>query len=160
MPFIARWPGKIPDGKVNNDTVISGVDWLPTVCNIVGSKLPSDLSPDGEDMTNALLGKAQKRSKPLMWARHYPSGRSFINRSPMLAIRDGKWKFHMNPDRSRLELYDILADPTEVDNLADQNPDVVKKLSEKLLKWRETVTKGKTIPGAGSNAYPWPKEDK
>ncbi len=32
VPFIARWPGTVPAGRVNDSTVLSGVDWLPTVC--------------------------------------------------------------------------------------------------------------------------------
>jgi N-acetylgalactosamine-6-sulfatase len=158
MPFIVRWPGKIPAGKVNDETVISGVDLLPTLCDFAGVELPANFELDGENMSNAVLGKSQKRTKALMWACHYPRGRSFINRSPMLAVREGKWKFHMNPDQTRVELYDVLADPTEVDNLADQNPNIVKKLSEALLEWQKTVTKGNFIAGAGSNEYPWPKK--
>jgi len=76
----------------------------------------------------------------------------------MLAIREGKWKLLMNPDRSRIELYDIPKDPTELDNVADQHPDIVRKLSEKLLIWQKTLPAGPTNKEAGSNAYPWPKE--
>ena len=79
------------------------------------------------------------------------------HKCPMLAIRDGKWKLLMNPDRSRIELYDIPRDPTELDNVADQNPDIVRKLSERLLKWQEMLPAGPIDKEAGSNAYPWPK---
>lgn len=76
----------------------------------------------------------------------------------MLAIRNGKWKLLMNPDRSRVELYDIPDDPAELDNLADQHPDFVKSLSEKLMKWQATLPPGPVDKDAGSNGYPWPKE--
>jgi N-acetylgalactosamine-6-sulfatase len=74
----------------------------------------------------------------------------------MLAIRDGRWKLLMNPDRSRIELYDIPKDPTELDNLAAQHPNVVKKLSQQLLKWQKTLPAGPIDREAGSNSYPWP----
>jgi N-acetylgalactosamine-6-sulfatase len=75
----------------------------------------------------------------------------------MLAIREGKWKLLMNPDRSRVELYDIPKDPTELDNLADQHPDIVKQMSQKVLEWRKTLPSGPIEQAAGSNAYLWPK---
>lgn len=61
----------------------------------------------------------------------------------------------MNPDRSLIELYDIPDDPTELDNVADHHPDVVKKLSQKLLKWQVTLPQGPVDKEAGLNAYLW-----
>jgi len=80
-----------------------------------------------------------------------------VHKCPMLAIRDGKWKLLMNPDRSRTELYDIPKNPTELNNVAGQHPDVVKKLSKQLLKWQKTLPPGPVEEVAGSNDYPWPK---
>jgi arylsulfatase A-like enzyme len=50
-PFIARWPGKIPAGEIDFYSLISGVDMLPTICNIAGVNIPEDLNPDGIDIT-------------------------------------------------------------------------------------------------------------
>jgi len=157
MPFIVRWPGHTPAGKVDDTSVVAGVDWLPTICSLAGVKLPDDLNPDGEDMSHAILGKPKPRTKPLMWEWRFRVFGDMAHKCPMLAIRDGKFKLLMNPDRSRVELYDIPADPTELDNLAVQHPDVVKRLSEKLLKWQATLPPGPVEQVAGSNAYPWPK---
>ena len=157
MPFIVRWPGHTPAGKVDDTSVVAGVDWLPTICSLAGVKLPDDLNPDGEDMSQAILGKPRSRTKPLMWEWRFRVFGDMAHKCPMLAIRDGKFKLLMNPDRSRVELYDIPADPTELDNLAVQHPDVVKRLSEKLLKWQATLPPGPVEQVAGSNAYPWPK---
>ncbi len=63
----------------------------------------------------------------------------------------------MNPDRSRVELYDIPNDPSEVDNLAKQNPEVVERLAGIALDWQKTLPPGPIDPDAGSNAYPWPR---
>jgi len=158
MPFIVRWPGHTPAGKVDNTSIVAGVDWLPTICSLSGVKLPGDLKPDGEDMSAALLGKSKQRTRPLMWEWRFRIVGDMAHKSPMVAIRDGKWKLLMNPDRSRIELYDIPKDPTELDNVADQHPDIVRKLSERLLKWQKTLPAGPIDKEAGSNAYPWPKE--
>src|SRR6185436_18766508 len=47
VPFIVRWPGHTPVGRTDNQSVISFIDWLPTLCKITGIKSPTDI--DGED---------------------------------------------------------------------------------------------------------------
>ena len=78
------------------------------------------------------------------------------NRSPQLAIREGDWKLLMNPDRSRVELYDIPRDPMQVGNVAAAQPEVVARLSEKVLAWHREMPSGPLDPGVGMNDYPWP----
>ena len=157
MPFIVRWSGRTPAGKVDDKSIVAGVDWLPTVCSLAGVKLPASLNPDGEDMSSVILGRRRMRSKPLMWEWRFRVFGDMAHKCPILAIRQGKWKLLMNPDRSRIELYDIPSDPTELDNLADQNSDIVAKLSERLLRWQKTLPPGPMDADAGSNAYPWPR---
>lgn len=77
--------------------------------------------------------------------------------SPILAIRDEQWKLLMNPDRSRVELYDVPRDPSEMNNLASRNPAAVKRLSERLLRWQASLPKGPIDPDAGKNDWPWPQ---
>ncbi|MBC8218624.1 MAG: sulfatase-like hydrolase/transferase [Planctomycetes bacterium] len=142
MPFIVRWPGHTSAGKVDETSIVAGVDWLPTVCSLAGVKLSPDLKGDGEDMSKALLGTPKQRSKPLMWEWRFRVFGDMAHRCPILAIREAKWKLLMNPDRSRIELYDIPKDPTELDNVAEKQPEVVKQLSQKVLKWQKTLPPG------------------
>ena len=53
-----------------------------------------------------------------------------------MAIRDGDWKLLLNPDRSRIELYAVREDPTELDNRAREHADTVERLAERALAWR------------------------
>jgi hypothetical protein len=78
----------------------------------------------------------------------------------MLAIRDGRWKLLLNPGRSRIELYDIPADPPELNNLAAAHPEVVTRLAQAALDWQATLPMGPIEPQAGKNAYPWPRENR
>ena len=78
----------------------------------------------------------------------------------MLAIREGDWKLLLNPDRSRVELYDIPRDPTQLANLAKQHPDIVERLAGKALAWQATLPKGPVEPTAGKADYPWPGQAK
>jgi N-acetylgalactosamine-6-sulfatase len=160
LPFIVEWDGKIPTDRVDDETIVGGVDFLPTICSLAGVKLPRDLKPDGEDMSKAFLGKSVKRKKPLMWERRVGVYGWWTDKSPGMAIREGKWKLLMNRDKSRIELYDIPNDPTEVNNVARENPDVINKLSKKLLAWHKTLPPGPYSELTGSNEYPWPGKKK
>jgi N-acetylgalactosamine-6-sulfatase len=107
------------------------------------------------------LGSTRERQKPLMWEfRMQQGGYQAINNSPMLAIRDGKWKLLINPDRSRVELYDIINGPMEVDNLASEHPDVVERLAVPLMEFHRSLPEGPIHPQAGKNSYPWPRRGK
>jgi N-acetylgalactosamine-6-sulfatase len=155
-PFIARWPGKIPAGRVDDQTILGGVDWLPTVCKVAGVALSSRTALDGQDMLAALRGTPVSRSKPLFWEWRFNIIGPAINKSLMLAMRENRWKLLMNPDKTRIELYDLQADPSEVDNVADRNPAVVAQMMPRLLAWKAAVPVGPTEPGAGAASYPWP----
>lgn len=134
IPFIVRWPGHVSEGRVDEKSVLSGADWLPTLCSFTGTKINAD-EFHGEDASAAWLGKAPHiRTKPLLWKTSSP------NSDP--AIRDGQWKFHGSHRRKgEVELYDLVTDPGEQHNLAAQRPDVVKLLSAKLEAWQATLPK-------------------
>ncbi len=138
VPAVVRWPGHVPAGRVSN-SIWSGVDWLPTLANITGVKLPENLSPDGEDVTDIFLGSEREHTKPLFWEWKYEiSGNQQYN-PPQLAVRKGDWKFLCNPDGSSAELYDLKSNPEETINLATQKPEVTKELKGLLLEWKSTI---------------------
>ena len=153
-PFIVRWKRRTPANAVNRETVFGGIDWLPTVCRLAGAEVPANIP--GEDLSSAFLGTPVLRTTPLMWENRFPVYGHVLDKSPMLAIRAGRWKLLMNPDRSRLELYDIPGDPSEMDNLASREPGVVRQLSEQLLAWHRTLPPGPVDSGAGKAQYAWP----
>jgi arylsulfatase A-like enzyme len=160
VPFIVRWPAAVKAGHVDDSSVVCGADLLPTLCKLAGAEVPKAHTLDGEDRSAVIVGKPAPRTSPLFWEWRFHVAGPELNRSPILAMRDGKWKLLMNPDRSRVELYDIPADPSELNNLADRNADVVKRMSEPLLAWQKSLPEGPLDPTAGKNDYPWPKEQK
>jgi N-acetylgalactosamine-6-sulfatase len=156
VPFILSWPaGGTPQGIVDDVTPLSAVDLLPTFCALAGVQKPASLL-DGEDMSAAFRGEQGPRTTPLMWEWRFNIAGHCINRSPMLAIRLDEWKHLLNPGGSRVELYHIPSDPMELDNVADEHPDLVRDLSERVLAWQATLPDGPVDADAGSNAYPWP----
>jgi len=156
VPFILRWPGKIAAGRVDDTSVVAGVDFLPALCKLAGVKIPENHALDGEDVSEAWMGKSRARTKPLMWEWRFQIFGEPFHRSPMLAIRDGDWKLLVNPDRGRVELFDLPRDPAQLDNVADKHPDVVARLSEKVLAWQKTLPPGPVQPSAGRSDYRWP----
>jgi arylsulfatase A-like enzyme len=143
LPFIVRWPANAPVGRVDNDTVISAVDLLPTFCALGGAKLTDDVVFDGEDQGPALRGDTRPRSVPLFWeygrnneSFRYPAGR---DRSPNVAMREDHWKLLINVDGTGAELYDVVEDRGETKNLAAEFPDRVKRMSQQVLAWRKSL---------------------
>ncbi|HEX3870312.1 MAG TPA: sulfatase-like hydrolase/transferase [Pirellulales bacterium] len=133
VPFIVRWTGHVPAGRVDSTSVISGIDWLPTLCAIVGA--PVDTTKfDGEDTSAAWLGSEFQRTKPLLW-------KVSKNRSD-LAILDGQWKLYSKYPygaKGDVELYNLSADPAERRNVAGDNPKVVKRLVSQVDTWNDTL---------------------
>ena len=142
VPMMARLPGRIPKGRVDEKTVISSLDLFPTCCRIAGIS-PSPVQFDGEDMSQALLGRATVRKKDLFW--DYGRDASYLkpgmkqDQSPNLAIRSGQWKLLMNADGSGVELYDLDRSPKEDNNLAATHADVARRLSQRVLAWRRSL---------------------
>jgi len=156
MPLIVRWPGHVPAGRVETEPVLTAVDFLPTVCQLAGAAVPAGHAPDGEDASDILLGKSRPRTRPIFWEWRFRVSGYTIHRCPMLAVRDGPWKLLMNPDRSRVELYHVPRDPSEVDNQAAAHPEVVQRLAKPLLAWQKTLPEGPVMNGAGERGYRWP----
>ncbi len=158
VPFIAKWKGHTPEGLVDDRSIAGTVDLLPTFCSLAGIELPYGYEPDGQDISSILQGEPIVRDQPLLWDWTATQAGHPINKSPGLALRSGKWKFLMNPDGSRKELYDFETDPQcmEVDNLADQNPGLVEEFSKVLLEFKASIPQGNPTETSGSNYYPMP----
>lgn len=144
VPFVAWWPGHARGGVVNDTTVISGVDLLPTLAALCNAPMPPGATPDGEDLSAAVRGETPKRTRPLFWeygrnntSFAYPS--DAYHRSPNVAVRDGDWKLLVNADGTGARLFDLAADPKETRDLAASRPEVARRLTDAALAWRRSV---------------------
>ncbi len=118
---------------MNEKAVVSGIDWLPTLCGIVGAKIAaSDF--DGEDVSGIWLGKDRERTKPLFWKTN--------NVRSEMVVRDGPWKlFQPYRKRGEIELYNVPADAAEKQNVAAKNPEIVTQLKAEIARWNATLPK-------------------
>ena len=139
---IASWPARIRPGQVSHQ-VASALDLLPTCCQLSGAKLPTELSLDGTDLSPAFDGRPVVRPKPLVWAYY-----NALNEA-RVAMRDGPWKVlgvlddgklpkkenltttdgppYLNARVTSVEVYRILEDIGESEDLAQNDPALKKK---------------------------------
>ncbi len=152
LPFIVRWPGHVEAGRVDSTSVLSSLDFFPTLASILGITMPSRYSFDGIDRKKVWLNTPLDREKTMYWdygshgkkaAYTYPSGR---DKSPNLAIRKGDWKLLMNYDGSEIQLFNIKKDPRELNNVAARHKELTHELKNSLVLWRNSQPKLKDHP--------------
>lgn len=126
IPFIARWPGRVPAGEVN-DHICAFYDLMPTFCDIVGVKNYEKKYRnkekevdyfDGISFAPTLLGKKkQKQHDFLYWE---------FNETNQIAVRMGDWKLIVK--KGKPSLYNLKTDIHEDNDIALQHPDIVEKM--------------------------------
>ncbi len=132
---LARVPGVTTAGSVCIEPVMS-TDFFPTMLELADLVLDPELHPDGESLMPLLRGGERKTPRSLHW--HYPHYHG-SGWAPGAAIRDGRWKLIEFWEYDEVELYDLGLDEREEENLAEENPEKVKELREKLAKWQSEI---------------------
>ena len=137
VPFIVRWPGVVPAGKIDKRTPLTAVDILPTFVELAGGVLPEGYKPDGESVVPAITGKSFERNSIIYW--QWLSANMKTDFWPSLAIQDGPWKLLVNKKFNRRELYNTNTDWAEQSDVSKGNPEIVKELESKLDVWVLTL---------------------
>ena len=132
-PFVARWPGKIKPGSVNDQTICLN-DLFATCADILGAKLPENAAEDSRRILSCLLGTATG-----------PVREATIHQAPGgLAIRQGPWKL-VSHRSGEQELFNLESDISETKNVAPENQEVVKHLAGLMQSY---INRGRSTPGA------------
>lgn len=137
VPFIARWPGVVPAGKTDRDSVLTAVDLLPTFVTLAAATFPDGYQSDGLNIMTALKGESFDRGKPIFW--EWAPARKHPELWPHQGIRDGKWKLLLNEKLGQAELYDIETDWAEASDVSAAHPDTVDQLTEQIHAWKATL---------------------
>ena len=158
IPGILHWPGKIKSGVVS-DEAISGVDILPTFCELANTEPPQDRVLDGTSFASLLSGSPVQRDKPLYWHYHRAIG------EPKAAMRYGDWMLLGKWDGPQLpggaslragdmalikdaqlvdfELYNLASDLSQQHDLAASQPERVERLSRIMVdRYQEVQREG------------------
>lgn len=127
VPAMVRWPGHVPAGKVS-DALMSHIDWMASLGNLIGARLPEGAAPDSRVRTGNLLGTDLEDTP---W---------IVEESGQLCVRTPQWKYIEPNDGSpritwgpnvetgnnpQPQLYDMTKSLYETDNVALENPQVV-----------------------------------
>ena len=128
-------------GYVNDQSVFSAIDLVPTLLELSELPVPQGVSFDGEALSDVLIGKTDESRIAPLYFRRPPDRDSFYgdNDLPDLGMRQGKWKLLCEFDGSDSELYDLENDLSESKNLAEQNTDILKKMKNKLMAWNQSM---------------------
>jgi arylsulfatase A-like enzyme len=131
VPFIVRWPGRIPAGKAC-DAFATTMDLYPTLARLAGATVPGDRVIDGREIWPLLSAADGARSPHDVFFHHTANG-------PLGAVRAGSWKLILprqekpNKDAAAVakpaELYDLANDLSETTNVAAAHADVVDRLT-------------------------------
>jgi len=122
VPFIARWPGRIPVNRKATAPAIA-YDIFPTLIALAGGMLPENRRYAGQDIRPLLTGaEGFTREQPFYW----------VYRGRITAMRDGPWKLHVARRQHALdtpELYNLAQDPGESKSVAADHPEVVSRMT-------------------------------
>ena len=123
VPFLMRWPGKVPAGEVYTDPVIS-LDVVPTALAAAGVKIGREAKLDGVDLLPCIGGsRSQQPHKELFWRM-----------GAQAAARVGEWKL-VRLAAGAPALYNLKDDIGEKEDRAQLMPEKVKELEEAYARW-------------------------
>jgi len=152
VPFIARWPGRIPP-KSTSGQLICSIDLIRTFADLLGEKLPEGAAMDSLDILSTLTGSPEKPAREeLIMAPKEPTH---------VGLRQGDWVFipaqgpggfkgnpgfakagnvnsdftpagKLKPGAPPEQLYNLKNDPRQQVNVINQNPEVAARMKLRL----------------------------
>jgi arylsulfatase A-like enzyme len=138
VPALLEWPGHAQPGRVV-ETACSTLDYLPTIREVTGAKLPGKPRPvDGVSLVPLLQGKDAARPVPICF--RYLDPQRAMHGSPTVAMLEGRFKLLTNFSENGAEdlLFDVVADRGETHNIREANAQVARSMKQRLREWVES----------------------
>lgn len=125
VPFVARWPDRLPAGKIT-DEFLTSLELFPTLLAACETLPPTGLRLDGFDMLPVLSGEKQSPRAEMFWQRRGDK-----------AARVGRWKWVESA--AGTGLFDLSADLSEKNDLAAKQPDTLQQVRARFENWRREM---------------------
>ena len=145
MPFIISWPEHITPNTIDSTSEVHATDLLPSLAALSGISLSDNYEGVGLNRSEVFLGMPSLRNKEMYWEYgrneevfRYPPE---YDRSPSLAVRSGSWKFLMDSNGDNQELYNIVLDEKEEQNVIEDHLEIAAELKKKLTEWWGSLPK-------------------
>ncbi|MDF1850222.1 MAG: sulfatase [Verrucomicrobiales bacterium] len=113
-PLIARWPGVVEAGAVNDTDIVSNLDFASTFLDVAGTNIPDDLQ--GESLVPVMKGLTPQDWRKTHYYHYYESGGHGV---PLhFGVTDGRYKLIRFPEGhlDSWELFDLESDPLELES--------------------------------------------
>ena len=149
-PLIVRWPGRVPQGKVDRTHFISGVDLLPTLLDMIGMAIPLGL--DGASHRNLMLGRSQAGEESLVTSLHATAAERLY---PTRALHHGRYVYIYNAWSNRRT--EFIAEPQKgltwsaMLRAAERDPGIAERVDLYLYRTREELYDLESDPDALTN---------
>ncbi|MEM9644722.1 MAG: sulfatase [Planctomycetota bacterium] len=131
VPFLFHWPGMTGADR-RSDSLVQSTDLFPTLVEIAGGDAGSYADLDGVSLLPLVLGTQTtlKRDAPLIGYRAY--------QDLYASVREGNWNL-LAYRSGKVGLFDVIEDVGEQQDVAEQYPDVVRELTQKLIAWENEM---------------------
>lgn len=167
---LVRWPAHVPEGSSSDDHATAFWDWMPTFCEAAGTVPPA--RSDGVSLLPLLSGNADAQPPSTIYIEYFQNGRTpqFADfdpsnrgrqRNQMQLIREGRFvgvRYDIRSHNDDFEIYDIVEDTRQSNDLAKSKPDLQQRMKDRVLRLRRPDASAKrpydseTIPAAGDAA--------
>lgn len=129
VPMIARWPGRLPAGRVSGQVGIT-MDLTASILAATNTPVPAEARLEGVNLFPMLEGRVPLMERTLFWR--------FLTPARMQrAVRSGDWKLLV--DGTHVMLFNVRSDIGERNDLASQRSDVARRLRPLITEWEKDV---------------------
>jgi arylsulfatase A-like enzyme len=153
-PFMVRWPGEVPAGRVSNE-IVHVTDLYPTLARVAGATVPADRPIDGRDQLDFFRGERDKSAR---------EGFVYYIKQELRAVKWRDWKMHFvwepepNSGANHLEtpwIFNVVQDPKEETDIGNSHSWVRRPLRLLAHEFQEDLKRNPPIPpGAPDDFVP------
>ncbi len=138
VPGIIEWPAVIEENRKSSFPVVTS-DLLPTACDIIGVKPPTNRPIDGDSILPFLRGETSTRSKSIAWLYYIDKG-NYSSQKCHASLMRGDYKLvEHTQDLYSANLYNLSEDKTESSDVKDQHEGLFESMQKELKQWKASV---------------------